>query len=328
MPVTSRDMASRKSTIEASMLDSVNTSSFLFGDSFEKPSKRESSSSNPRVLSSFLQMNETADKFPILVRREENTNSNASQTPDSDTASHGWPSTYQRSLASAHNRSSMPPTTSTGNSQGNSPPHGLYTSASSGHGTPRGNGSAGVIGAPKLTQSYSTNDIPTIKNTIAANAGLAKMYGAAPTTSEQRFHEHNANLGRVPTMSGFNRMSRELSSFDVRSQEAKVSVPSMQPSLHATAAPFGPGMSTSHMANNSAAVYGNQAYYGGYGMQPLQALNNAMGNLQVSNVHDSFIPQAPTYNGYSGGQANGATSRPRDSQARVIQQRRNQGGEG
>jgi len=357
MPATTRDMASRGGLVDPSILDTVNTSTFLFGDSFEKPSKRESTSSTPRAHSGFLQMNETVDRFPILVRRDGDSSEDPiiTQTPDSDTASHGWPSTYQRSMASQA-RLSMP-----SKSTGNSPPNGFPTASSnsnsSGYGTPiiaannerhsmgprinafgqnkrsslignGGNGSVGVIGAPKLTQSYSTNDIPTIKNT-GQNGSLARMQGATNTASEQRFLDHNANLGRIPasamSTNNSNRASKDISSMEFKSQDVRVSMAQPQSGLHASAAPFGPSMSL------SGASYGNQPYYGGYGMQAgvqngLQTLNTAMGNLQL-NSQDAFNPQ-PVYNGYTANVGIGGAQKFRDSQARVIQQRRNQSGEG
>jgi len=202
-----------------------------------------------------------------------------------------------------------------------------------------GNGSVGVIGAPKLTQSYSTNDIPTIKNTIGTNGILARMQGATTTASEQRFLDHNASLGRIPASALSNnsssRVSRDISGMDYRSQDARVSMAQPHPGLHASDTPFGPNMSSTS-ANLVVSGYGNQPYYGGYGMQVgmkggmqagLQTLNNAMGNLQVNN-QDVFNPQGPVYNGYTANVGISGAQRFRDSQARVIQQRRNQGGEG
>jgi len=356
MPVASRDMNSHSDPTDASALDAVNTSTFLFGDGFEKPSKRESTSSTPRALSNFLQMDQTADKFPILVRRDGDTaetlDSVANQTLEADNSSSGWPSTFNRALApQAH--LSMP-----SKSTGNSPPHGFPTPTSSGYATPSsstnndrhsmgarvnpfslinrhsltmngGNGSVGVIGAPKLTQSYSTSDIPTIKNTITAGGAQAKMHGPAPTASEQRFLDHNASLGRIPVSAlNNNRMSRDYSGSDYRLQESKISMPSMQPGLQASATPFGTNMGPHGLSNTPQMGYSNQPYYGGYGMQPgTQSLNVAMGNLQV-NSHDGFVPQPSGFNAYQPTQAVNGAPRFRDSQARVIQQRRNQGGEG
>lgn len=361
MPVTSRDMSARiidpsvLDPIDSSVLSTVETPAFLFGNSFERDTKNDATS---RPLSGFLQMNETADKFPILVRREADSAEaqDPTQIPDSDTASNGWPTTYQRGFGSQA-RASMP-----SKSTGNSPPHGFPMSATSGQATPTSSATnnrhsmgarispfthtkrpslagnnfpTGVIGAPKLTQSYSTNDIPTIKNAITTNGALPKPQGPPPTASEQRFLDHNASLGRIPA-GQFNQankgMSREFSAMDVRSQESKNTM-SGQSGLHATAAPFGPSMTATSNFNGQPANYANQTtFYQGYGMQQpgVQTLNAAMGNMQIGPQAQSNS-RGPThpgqYNGY-GGQGFGGGSRMRDSQARIIAARRTAGGEG
>ena len=48
-------------------LGHINTTSFLFGDDDEKHSGQKDSTTSPDV-NSYLQMNTTDDKFPILVR--------------------------------------------------------------------------------------------------------------------------------------------------------------------------------------------------------------------------------------------------------------------
>ena len=53
----------------ASSLGQINTTGFLFGDD-EAQGKKEHSTTSPDVKS-YLQMNATDDKFPILVRRND-----------------------------------------------------------------------------------------------------------------------------------------------------------------------------------------------------------------------------------------------------------------
>lgn len=48
----------------------INTTGFLFEDDDEKAAAKKESATSPDVKS-YLQMNATDDKFPILVRREE-----------------------------------------------------------------------------------------------------------------------------------------------------------------------------------------------------------------------------------------------------------------
>ena len=70
MPVTSTQKQDQTSSTDyASMmgLGHINTTSFLFGE--EEEGKKESTTS-PDV-NSYLQMNATDDKFPILVRRNQ-----------------------------------------------------------------------------------------------------------------------------------------------------------------------------------------------------------------------------------------------------------------
>lgn len=73
MPIT----GSRKRNSEANPefssalgLGHINTTGFLFGDDDEKAAGKKESATSPDVKS-YLQMNATDDKFPILVRRED-----------------------------------------------------------------------------------------------------------------------------------------------------------------------------------------------------------------------------------------------------------------
>ena len=70
MPVTSSMKQKRESVPEYSSmmnLGHINTTSFLFGD--DEPSHKESATS-PDVKT-YLQMNTTDDKFPILIRNNQ-----------------------------------------------------------------------------------------------------------------------------------------------------------------------------------------------------------------------------------------------------------------
>ena len=73
MPVTgskkrNSEAASDFSSVMA--LGHINTTGFLFGDDDEKSTAKKESTTSPDVKS-YLQMNATDDKFPILVRRED-----------------------------------------------------------------------------------------------------------------------------------------------------------------------------------------------------------------------------------------------------------------
>ena len=73
MPVTgSRTRKDDNNADYASMmgLGHINTTSFLFGEDDEKAAAHKDATTSPDV-NSYLQMNATNDKFPILVRRDE-----------------------------------------------------------------------------------------------------------------------------------------------------------------------------------------------------------------------------------------------------------------
>jgi hypothetical protein len=79
--------------------------------------------------------------------------------------------------------------------QGNKTP-----AATTPHGTPQS-------GPPKLQSSYSTSDLPTMKNTTPGGNGTTNPQANAQTA----FHNHNASLGRIPPNGTNNRHSREIS---------------------------------------------------------------------------------------------------------------------
>ena len=70
MPVTSSMKQKRESVPDYSSvmgLGHINTTSFLFGDDEERNHGHKESATSPDVKS-YLQMNTTDDKFPILIR--------------------------------------------------------------------------------------------------------------------------------------------------------------------------------------------------------------------------------------------------------------------
>lgn len=71
MPVTGTRARKDENSDYASMvgLGHINTTSFLFGEDDEKAAAHKESATSPDV-SSYLQMNATDDKFPILVRQD------------------------------------------------------------------------------------------------------------------------------------------------------------------------------------------------------------------------------------------------------------------
>ena len=162
--------------------------------------------------------------------------------------------------------------------------------------------SAGALAAstemtpPKLSGSYSTNDIPTMKNTV----GMGNATNTANPRAQQHFHNHNASLGRIPANAVSNRQSREFAGGEmaISAREAMLqaqdkgqglaqaqgpghgpgqatSFQPFQSALHANAPAFGPPLastaaSAAPTANNAANAqasgpYPPVGYYGPYG---------------------------------------------------------------
>ena len=183
-----------------------------------------------------------------------------------------------------------------------------------------------------IHSSYSTNDVPTLKK---ANASMSNI-SPPKTQAQQQFHNHNASLGRIPPNAMSNRHSRELSGGDTRRDEQPNGYQQVLSGLQASAAPFGPpttaASSVDSMPNamvqlNNAMQFPSQAYYPAFGMQ---MMNMGMTPMQIANpmaFHNqmqAFQPQ----NGFSPYPNYGPQGRFQDSQARIIQQRRMQNGEG
>lgn len=166
--------------------------------------------------------------------------------------------------------------------------------------------------------------------------GIGGIITPTKTQAQQQFHNHNASLGRIPLHAVNNRHSRELSGGENR-REDQNTYNYLSSGLQASAAPFGPSVPIAsapesipngiQQTNNNS--YAAPAFYGGYGMQlmsmgmtPIQ-----MGNPLAFNNPIPAFPVQATFNMYQA-QAYGQQPRFADSQARVIQQRRVQNGEG
>jgi len=346
MPVTK----SRNGMHEMLSLDQTNTARFLFG---------EDENSAPANVDKYLNMNATDDKFPILVRREEypgllSASSAAldlalSQSPAPEANANGWGSFARH----RPNQQSLPMNTLQSPQQGSittsisqasaaeSPisvrpsyrhsldlkfydgPQDISTQVTSPpkhvHATP-----------PKLQSSYSANDIPTMRT---STNGMTTATNNTPNShAQQHLHNHNASLGRIPP-NAMNRLSRELAAGDAATlREAQNGgFQSIQSALQASAAPFGPaltqGMSQAQVSSPVTPPTGQQnfsasvpGYYNPYNMHMM-----SMG-LQNMQLGQPMYSPPNTYGNYGNSmyQQNGG---PRDSQARVIQQRRQNDGE-
>ncbi|CAI6333901.1 unnamed protein product [Periconia digitata] len=323
----------------ADVLGTIDTHAYLFDDD----ENQQNHLSSPEAKS-YLQMNTTDDKFPILVRRNANgTNMELSassaaldlalsQSPGPDNqpnGSNGWSARHRQAQQSLPtntyrkasqveeyeaSKDSTPPSKANGNRR--SVEFSLSPMASAGKRS----------SFAKLQQSFSSNDVPTLKNGEGANGMNGNSVNAH---AEQHLHNHNAGLGRIPP-NVMNRHSRELSN-------------GFNSGLHASAAPFGPAI-TSAAPGSVASTIGSPtmsqystastpAPYYGYGMS---MLNNAMGGMSLGgapgnyngnyNQNAMYNPQGGMTTPFYGSPyaAYGPNGRVQDSQARVIQSRRMQ----
>lgn len=364
-------------------LGHINTTGFLFGDDDEKAAAKKESATSPDVKS-YLQMNATDDKFPILVRREEfpglvsniscpsppfsadghlqlSASSAAldlalSHSPGPESQVSDWPPFSNRHRHSQHSlpqnifngqpNSQLSNTTSSSGFQKSSEAvassrpvnrHSMesplvpFSQASLPSQVTSTDNTRPVLA--NIQSSFSTSDLPTVKTVN----GLGGISSPTKTQAQQHFHNHNASLGRIPPHAVNNRHSRELAVGETRREEQNNGQQYYTSALQASAAPFGLSTATaspmepisvpSGPTQINAGSYAAPAFYGGYGMQ---LVNTAMGPMSIgnpltfNNQMQPFPPQFPL----AAYQTYGQSARFPDSQARVIQQRRMQNGEG
>jgi len=188
---------------------------------------------------------------------------------------------------------------------------------------------------PKLQSSYSANDVPTMRSTTN---GISSINSTPNSHAQQHLHNHNASLGRIPPNAMNNRLSREMTSTESATlREAQNGgYQSIQSALHASAPSFGPSMTQSLTqaplsapitSPTSQQAYPMPGYYNnnGYGVQ---MLTMGMSNMAMSPPPVGQQMYSP-HNPYAYGMYQQAgPPAVRDSQARVIQQRRQNDGEG
>jgi hypothetical protein len=354
MPVTGYDLNGRANNDLpdfASVLGHINTTGFLFGDEDEKSGKIQSST-NPADGKTYLHMNTTddMDRFPILVRRDGDGSMQFSassaaldlattQSPGPDQSpSNGWPS-FARHRQAQH---SLPLNTMRQSEEIEPPPQreenifetpprpmmnhrrsmevkfspfaeskrsSLLISPPSGVST----------GMPKLQSSFSTNDIPTIKNSNGINGGVNAA--AINSHAEQHLHKHNASLGRIPP-GAIN---------TTQAGEPASAFQPLQSVLHASAPSFGPNLTSSSSTAPSATAEApsnvisqfnasNPSFYSGYN---LSMANQTLAMAQQTGWNGAMqMYGSGPFNQYSQVFHNYGAGRYTDSQSRVIQQRR------
>ena len=197
-------------------------------------------------------------------------------------------------------------------------------------------GHESVAGRPSLANvqsSYSTNDLPTMKNTN----GLGTTITPPKTHAQQHFHNHNASLGRIPLGAVSNRHSRDLSGGESRRDEQSSGYGQISSALQASAAPFATAATTAPSPTeptvspmtqiSSLPQYSTPAFYGGYGMQ---LMNMGMTPMHMANpmAFNNQIQAYQSQNAFPSFQTYGQPAgRLQDSQTRIMQQRRLQHGE-
>lgn len=353
MPVTGLDLRGRDNLPDlASVLGHIDTTGYLFGDEDKEHNPVASPDHKP-----YLQMGNTDDKFPILVRRDGAGNGTKlsassaaldlalSQSPGPDARWHGYRHRQaQQSLpTNTFRKASQVDEYESGQTNSNNEATPTKTMSNNRRSvefnfspmnsdSKRGSFASPTNGMPKLTQSYSASDVPTLKNGNGANGTNGMGFN---THAEQHLHNHNANLGRIPPNVASNRHSREMSS-GFKEQEYRP----IQSGLLASAAPFGPAITSAAMMNGTVGAptmsqypttsASNPPYYG-YSMS---MVNSAMNSISLGNGPQMNGPPAYNHNGIYGGGVQyynpyasyGPNGRVQDSQARVIQSRRMQNG--
>ncbi|KAK7415829.1 hypothetical protein QQX98_005611 [Neonectria punicea] len=322
-------------------LDQTNTTRFLFGD--EEPS-------------ALGHVSAPDENFPTLVRRDDQILSASSAALDLALApspnpeissSRGWSRVVnrhrpQQSLSSINGNSSQIGDIGGHNNRPSSIRHSLDLKYISENGNETGGpnmsspGSQNMATPPKLQSSFSANDVPTVKN----SAGSAMN---ANNHAQQHFHNHNASLGRIPVGAVPRGHSRELSADNLNAnREQAGAYPSIQTALQASAAPFGPSTTTaappaSSIVSSPSGTPSMNSYNNGFfqanGYSSPQGANHPPGafnvpmlaagmqqmNINGANGGNMYPP--PNFGGY-GNLPYNQGNQPRDSQARVIQHRR------
>lgn len=182
-------------------------------------------------------------------------------------------------------------------------------------------------GVPKLQQSYSTNDIPTVKNVTNMQDPHAST-GANMTHAEQHLHNHNASMGRVPP-SASNRQSRDYSALEPRVDDT-ATFPNVSSALQANAPTF--QSPPSHMTSPNGSTLGANTYgatngfYNSYNMPMVNGSMNgsAYGGNQNGWGGNGYGAHYQNYNGFNG--YSRPHFQPPDSQRAVMKSRKGDDG--
>lgn len=353
----------------SSLLGSVNTTGFLFGDEDDHNHTRVQNKTASPDAKTYLQLHTNDDKFPILVRREgEGMQLSASSAAmDLASAQYGGSDnqpTTDRATASRNKQSNSPNTLrhpGVGEAP-MSPRNGILTDLNSTKNTPANKRSlevkftglasakrpgllpspnpVGANGVHKVQGSYSTNDIPTLKSTNATE--ISDNSGAVQSPRINFISPARQTSTLNSFQNGFHtpaRQTEESTSDHIKADERNGGSLAQRSALQASAAPFGPSM-TSAISNGATHTgippmqpYDSSGYYGGYGPQ---MLNHGFNNMYIGHQSAQWNGQAGAMPSYQNGFGNAypqqytqhGPARFNDSQSRTIQQRRTQNGDG
>lgn len=270
MPVTAYDRRNQTNSMAnlSSLLGSVNTTSFLFGDDDEhKPAKQTQSNVSPDTKT-YLQLHTTNDQFPILVRRETDGNSQfspPSAIQDLATSQAHYEDNYTRTdrATAARHRQSLPPSAmrQTGllNGEGMAPLNSMLSEFATAKNTAANRRSmevkfsgigntkrpsllhasparSSMNGLPKVQSSYSTNDIPTLKTiNVAMPTPQDSVTAQSPATDLISPDHHSYATVSSPTATPGSRNTQQTAS-----SESTGGYRSPQSGLQPSATPFGP----------------------------------------------------------------------------------------
>ncbi|KAJ5115278.1 hypothetical protein NUU61_001037 [Penicillium alfredii] len=311
-------------------VDSFAAAKYLFPSDEDKAPMRDEDRLSTPDIKSYIKLTEPDDKFPTLSRRG---GSNLlSANPDAlDLANSRTPGPESYSNHSRHRSShqSMPQNISgimryeqlsspTGEDHGNNANSSRHAARHSLEGSllfnsERSHEAATPVPSSRptsLQSSYSTNDLPTVKGN-GLNTSVTP-----PKTHAEHLHQHNASMGRIPPSAvNGTRQSKESPEAD----ESKLATTQpAQTMLQASAAPFGPQLSTVSPSNNipgtvTPAGFPFQAPLYGYGVQPFVGQVGQPGNqlapFSASNAYGGYQNYSNGYRFNEGANRGGIVQR-------------------
>ncbi|KKZ64637.1 hypothetical protein EMCG_09445 [[Emmonsia] crescens] len=276
-------------------LNPFHPAKFAFGDDDDED--RRGVKDDDRIptpdVKSYLKLTDPDDKFPTLIRRDNNSGLLSANSAALNLAN---PETYgHRHHASLpHNSLNMPQHMGSNREQMSAPfspssesnarqshrhslepgfsiynTQGLYSTTNGSQSRPA-----------SLQMSYSTNDIPTKINGYTAVT--------PPKSHADHFHSHSASVGQIPATP--HSVHPPASPLSPERDDQSFNLQPLQSVLQANATPFGPQLAspTNGMPNGTSAMgsFPNPVY--GYGMQPF-----ITSPIQTNGHTQAFQPNPP-----------------------------------